>query len=179
MTLAWGDVFILVLLDVSVAFHTISHSILLDWLWGLGVGNSVLQQFSSFLHYQSVLVGEERPSPRHLLCGALQHSSLFPLLFNIYQATGRGHVSCWKNRWQLWTGRPLHNSVLCTNCTHFWTRKPCSNHTPFGLLQCALCKDALEEHLKAAIGPECSGMHSFVCLQFTWVIELHLLSLAF
>ena len=44
-----GSVTLLIPLDLSVAFHTIAHGVLLDRQSGLGVGGTALQWFCSFL----------------------------------------------------------------------------------------------------------------------------------
>ncbi|XP_058033112.1 alpha-N-acetylgalactosaminide alpha-2,6-sialyltransferase 3 isoform X1 [Ahaetulla prasina] len=64
----------LVLLDLSVAFDTIDHGILLRRLEGLGVGGTVYRWFSSYLSDQSqtVLTGGQRSSLRRLTCGCLR-----------------------------------------------------------------------------------------------------------
>jgi len=78
---------LLVSLDMSAAFATIDHSILLNiHSVGFGVSGSVLTWFKSYLtgRYQCVRVG--RPSSSHTLChtGIPQGSVLGPILFSCY-----------------------------------------------------------------------------------------------
>lgn len=77
-----GGATILALLDLSVGFGTITQGILLDRLWGLGVGGLVLQPFS-FLGrwFQLVLLGTE---VRPLVPSGLEPPSLPPFILIIY-----------------------------------------------------------------------------------------------
>src|SRR5437899_2372996 len=77
----------LCMLDLSAAFDTIDHNILLERLssW-FGISGSVLNWFSSYLMGRtlSVKVQEYSSSPTNLNYGVPQGSVLGPILFNLY-----------------------------------------------------------------------------------------------
>lgn len=79
----------LVLLDLSSAFDTIDHKILLSRLINdIGVNGTVLKWVQSYVsdRYQSVTIGGAVSSPRKLEYGVPQGSVLGPKLFTIYAA---------------------------------------------------------------------------------------------
>ena len=89
------------LLDLSAAFDTIDHSVLLRRLeLTFGVREVVLQWFTSYLsdRYQSVSVGDTLSRPSPLLYGVPQGSVLGPALFLLYS-------------------QPLSSTILRHNCS--------------------------------------------------------------
>ncbi len=82
-----GKVTALLLLDLSAAFDTVDHSILLHRLehW-FGISDTALHWFTSYLHprTQSVIINDNLSTPTDLSCGVPQGSVLGPLLFTLY-----------------------------------------------------------------------------------------------
>ena len=74
---------ILVLLDLSAAFDSVDHDILLDKLHMIGVRGDALRWVESYLsaRTQVIGIGDATSQPIHLPCGVPQGSVLGPLLF--------------------------------------------------------------------------------------------------
>lgn len=87
LSLDSGSHVVLVLLDLSAAFDTIDHEILLNRLecW-VGVQGIALQWFASYLRDRTVAVnlGDFSSTLAPLVCGVPQGSILGPLLFSLY-----------------------------------------------------------------------------------------------
>ena len=75
-----------IFLDLSKAFDTITHNILLQKLFHYGVRGKALEWFRDYLsnRKQFVLLNGEQSSMQNLECGVPQGSLLGPLLFLIY-----------------------------------------------------------------------------------------------
>ena len=86
-TLDKQGVTVLVLLDLSAAFDTIDHSVLLSRIQSLlGISGSVLEWFRSYLmaRKQAVKINGTTSATQNLDCGVPQGSVLGPLLFLAY-----------------------------------------------------------------------------------------------
>ena len=83
---------LLVLLDLSTAFDTVDHQLLLGHFSDCGVEGTALSLLKSYLENreQCVPIGESRSEPKDLQYGVPQGSVLGPVLFTVY--TGRLHL---------------------------------------------------------------------------------------
>ena len=81
-----GGVMGAVLMDLSKAFDTINHELLIAKLGAYGFGGGALRILHSYLsdRWQRVKVNTSFSDWKQLLCGVPQGSVLGPLLFNIY-----------------------------------------------------------------------------------------------
>ena len=80
---------LLVLLDLSAAFDTVNHQLLIKTLQQLGIRGTMLHWFSTYLvgRLQRIKVNGVTSQPKLLECGVPQGSVLGPILFTIYTAS--------------------------------------------------------------------------------------------
>jgi len=84
-----GKISLLTLLDLSAAFDTIDHSILLSRLQNtFGINGTALTWFTSYLtdRFQKVIVNKIQSKPVKMECGVPQGPVLGPVLFTLYTA---------------------------------------------------------------------------------------------
>ena len=81
-----GNVTAVILLDMSAAFDTVVHDILVQRLKSFGICGIALQWLTSYLtdRTQSVKVSDVTSDPKPLTCGVPQGSVGGPLLFSLY-----------------------------------------------------------------------------------------------
>ena len=108
-----GENVLLVLLDLSAAFDTIDHDLLMKRLYSrCGVRGTVYKWFESYLknRCQSVIINKQRSKPANLKCGVPQGSVLGPILFTIYTVPLgeiiRRHNVSYHIQWNLAFGAP-------------------------------------------------------------------------
>ena len=84
-----GKASFLVLLDLSAAFDTVNHQLLLSDCFDCGVEGTALSSLESYLENrkQCVAIGESRSEPTTLQYGVPQGSVLGPVLFTVYTGT--------------------------------------------------------------------------------------------
>ena len=80
---------LLVLLDLSAAFDTVNHQLLIKTLQQLGIRGTMLHWFSTYLvgRLQRIKVNGVTSQPKLLDCGVPQGSVLGPILFTVYTAS--------------------------------------------------------------------------------------------
>lgn len=84
-----GEVSMVVLLDLSAAFDTIDHKILISRLSNMyGIGGRAIEWFKSYIwnRTQSVMINSQMSQTQPLQYGVPQGSKLGPVLFNAYIA---------------------------------------------------------------------------------------------
>src|SRR5664279_1445573 len=89
MALDVGGLAVLVLLDLSAAFDSVDHTILLHRLrTSFGLGDAAISWFKSYLsdRIQHVRISGTSSSPSTIGCGLPQGSGLGPILFVMYSA---------------------------------------------------------------------------------------------
>jgi hypothetical protein len=81
-----GEVTALVLLDMSAAFDTVDHTILITRLREMGIMSDALSWIDGYLNdrQQCVMVNGVQSTPQRTVCGVPQGSVLGPVLFTLY-----------------------------------------------------------------------------------------------
>lgn len=156
-------------LDITKAFHTVDHNILLNKLQNAGFRGIVLNWFSTYLknRNQLVRIGSELSSPLKITSGVPQGSTLGPILFLIYvnellelKITGRIY-SFADDTSVLFTAKSKTELLgkikndLKTLSAWFWSHKLYPNLGKTKLLSYGYQKIDLTNKLKLHIKPNC------------------------
>ena len=128
---------LLVLLDLSAAFETLDHTILLHRLRELGLDGTVIEWFTSYLigRSNSVKIRQTTSSRQTLKYGVPQGSVLGPILFNIYISPIADIFRCHQIRYHIYA-----------DDTQLYAECPPSNHTD-ALRRLRDCVDDLKRWL--------------------------------
>ena len=99
-----GEVTVVVLLDLSAAFDTVDHTLLLDRLKDIGVYDKAHEWFQCYLSQrsQSVIIGQSHSIAKHISTGVPQGSVLAPVLFSIYMRQLGQLISLFKINYKLY-----------------------------------------------------------------------------
>lgn len=86
----------LLLLDITAAFDTVDHTVLLSCLkYCVGIHGTLLRWFTSYLSNRtfSVMIGDLSSSCASLSCGVPQGSIVSPILFSLYILSSRAFLT--------------------------------------------------------------------------------------
>uniref|UniRef100_A0A3B1IDG0 Reverse transcriptase domain-containing protein n=1 Tax=Astyanax mexicanus TaxID=7994 RepID=A0A3B1IDG0_ASTMX len=133
-----GSLTILLLLDLSAAFDTVNHSILLNRLESIGITNTALSWFKSYLsdRFHYITINQHKSHTTPVLHGVPQGSVLGPILFILYMLP-LGHIirrhglkfHCYADDIQLYiTTKTISPAILSTLTCCLMDIKDWMNH---------------------------------------------------